>query len=90
MSEALADCEWVASRLGLAKDLSYDLRKRGLLNREIRVTSIMKEPEGDLSLAAVTDAKSMYDNLMQEQYTGADKRSALEICVIRDSLENLG
>ena len=26
----------------------------------------------------------------QEQYTGAEKRAALEICVIRDSLESLG
>ena len=27
---------------------------------------------------------------MQVQYTGAEKRAALEICVIRDSLESLG
>ena len=27
---------------------------------------------------------------MQEQYTGAEKRAALEICVIRDSLETMG
>ena len=27
---------------------------------------------------------------MQEQYTGAEKRAALEICVVRDSLESLG
>ena len=76
LSEGLAMCEWVASWIGLAKSLDYDLRKRGILNREIRVTAIMNEPEGDLSVAAITDAKSLYDTLSQEQYTGADKRSA--------------
>ena len=41
-------------------------------------------------MAAITDAKSLYDNLTREQYSGAEKRSALEICVIRDSLASLG
>ena len=50
----------------------------------------MTEKDIDLPVAAVTDAKSLYDNLNQEQLTGAEKRSALEICVIRDSLEALG
>ena len=90
LSESLADAEWVASWIGLAKDLQYDLRKRNLLNREIQITSIMSEPKSDLDLALVTDAKSLYDNLTQEQYTGAEKRAALEICVCRDSLHSLG
>ena len=41
-------------------------------------------------MATVVDAKSLYDNLNQEQYTGAERRAALEICVIRDSLRSLG
>ena len=90
LSEGLAHCEWVASWLGLAKSLDYDLRRRGILNREISVRAIMKEPEGDISLAAIIDAKSLYDVANQEQYAGADKRAALEICVIKDSLEQLG
>ena len=40
-------------------------------------------------MAAICDAKSLYDNLIREQFTGADRRSALGICVIRDSLESL-
>ena len=79
MSEGLAHCEWVASWLGLAKSLDYDLRRRGILNREISVRAIMKEPEGDISLAAITDAKSLYDVANQEKYAGADKRAALEV-----------
>ena len=77
--------------LGLAKHLDYDHRKRDVLNREIQITAIMKEPESTIQeLLAVTDAKQLYDNLNREQYTGAEKRSALEICVIRDSLQSLG
>ena len=50
----------------------------------------MRKPESELKqLLAVMDAKSMYDNLTREQYTGAEKRAALEICVIRDSLRQL-
>ena len=91
MSEALADSEWIASWFGLAKDLEYDLRKRHLLNREIKIASLTTcHDNSELDLATITDAKSLYDNLMQEQYTGAEKRAALEICVIRDSLESLG
>ena len=33
MSEGLAEAEWVASWIGLVKDLHYDLRKRLTLNR---------------------------------------------------------
>jgi len=91
MSEALADSEWVASWIGLCKDLEYDLRKRHLLNREIKIACLSTcHDYSELDLATITDAKSLYDNLMQEQYTGAEKRAALEICVIRDSLETLG
>ena len=50
----------------------------------------MTEKQDGLDIAAITDAKSLYDNLTKEQYTGAEKRSALEICVIRDSLDSLG
>ena len=43
-----------------------------------------------MNLAAITDAKSMYDNLVREQYSRAEKRAALELCVIKDSLDSLG
>ena len=43
-----------------------------------------------MNMAAITDAKSLYDNLVREQYSGAEKRAALEICVIKDSLDSLG
>ena len=90
LSEGLADAEWVASWIGLAKSTSYDMRKRHEMNREIQITAVLRESDSDLKdLLAVTDAKSMYDNLTREQYTGAEKRAALEICVIRDSLDSM-
>ena len=90
MSSVLAECEWVASWFGLAKGLHYDLRQRDSLNREIKVTSVMSSDDAELNMKAITDAKSMYDNLNREQFAGAEKRAALEMCVIRDSLESLG
>ena len=75
MSEALAQAEWVASWFGLAQDLQYDLRQRDKLNREIKIVSLMKEPQ-ELTHGAITDAKSLYDNMNREQYTKAEKRAA--------------
>ena len=50
----------------------------------------MPTPESELKeLIAVTDAESMYDNLIREQFTGAERHAALEIMVIRDSLESM-
>ena len=60
------------------------------MNREIKIQALCITEEDGLELATVTDAKSLYDNLMQQQYSGAEKRAALEICVIRDSLDSLG
>ena len=72
MSEGLADAEWVASWIGLAKSITYDLRKRDTLNREIQLTSIVAESDSGLDIACITDAKSLYDNLNREQLSGAE------------------
>ena len=66
------------------KKSHYDMRKSSLFKREFQVISIMSEPEFDLDMAVVTDAKSLYDDLSREQLSGTEKRAALEICVIRD------
>ena len=66
------------------------MRKRHELNREIPITAVIRESDSALKdLLAVTDVKSMYDNLTREQYTGAEKRATLEIYVIRDSLDSM-
>ena len=88
LSECPADSEWVASWIGIAKSTTYDMRKRHELNREMQISAVIRESDSALKeLLAVTDAKSMYDKLTWEQYTRAEKRAALEFCVIRDSLD---
>ena len=77
LSEALAEAEWVTSWLLHARDLHYDARRRQTLNREIKITSVMRQPESELKeLIAVIDAKSMYDNLIREQFTCAEEGRA--------------
>ena len=71
------------------QDYNYKLRDRHKLNREFKVTSILTESQAGLDMAAICDAKSLYDNLNREQYSAAEKRAALEICVIKDSLDSL-
>ena len=90
MSESLAQTEWAASWIGLCKEFFYDMRQRDQLNREFKVTAIVSETEEDFNMAVINDAKSLYDNLIREQYSAAEKRAALEICVIKDSLDSLG
>ena len=87
MSESLADCEWVASWIGLVKDLHYDLRKRDLLNREFKLTSIMSETDSDLELATITDAKSLYDNTHTTTPKTSDKRLTIDLAIIRTAIE---
>ena len=58
--------EWVASWIGLCKDVNYDLRKRSLLDREIKIAALtMSHDYSELDLEAITDAKSLFDNLMR-------------------------
>ena len=91
MSDGLALGEWMASWFGLCKDIDYDLRQRDTLNRDIQLQSIMSKPESELpELLAVSDSKSLFDKLIVEQFTNAEKRAALEVAVIRDSLRSLG
>ena len=83
--------EWMTTWFGLARDPKFILKDRDSVNREIEVQSIMSTAESPLrEMIAVSNSKSLYDNLNRDQFTGAEKRSALEICVIRDSLKALG
>ncbi len=67
LSEGLADAEWVATWFGLCKDINYDMKRRDSLNRQIQINAITSTEGSDgLSLAAVTDAKSLIDNMSRE------------------------
>ena len=76
MSEGLAHAEWISTWLGLAKNIHYDIRKRDQFNREIKLVSIMKEPQ-ELTISGRTGAKSLYDDIKREQYTEAEKSEQL-------------
>ena len=89
LSEALAEAEWVATWFGLAQNVKYEMRKRDELNRDFLLASIISSDDSStLDLAAITDAKSLYDNMAREQFIGAERMAVLEVCVIRDSLKS--
>ena len=52
----------------------------------------MSKPESELpQLLALSDSKSLFDKLLiVEQFTNAEKRAALEVAAIRDSLRSFG
>ena len=91
MSEALAEVEWVR---GLYEEMitpTFDIvrwsaktRHRGLL-----VASRTRDHAQELSqLLTICDAKSLYDHLHSETSgTTADRRTAIEIQIIRSSLD---
>ena len=90
MSDGLAFMEWMSTWFGLAKDLHYKIQERDILNRDIQLTSIMSSAQSKLpEFLAVSDSKSLYDNMIREQFTATEKRSALEIAVIRDSMRSM-
>eukprot|EP00959_Pyramimonas_sp_CCMP1952_P143522 3004596-Pyramimonas_sp.AAC.1 len=70
-------------------DYRCELRDRRAMNREIRATTIM-EQNSELDIIALADTKSLCDRIDREQFASTEKRAALAIVVIRDSLENLG
>eukprot|EP00971_Amphidinium_carterae_P166027 3290721-Amphidinium_carterae.1 len=91
LSAGLAQAEWISSWLGLATDLNYKLPMRDKENRRLQIQALMREPEdSNMRLVAALDAKSLYDNLQREAFSGAERRAALEIAVIRDSLRAIG
>ena len=89
MSEGLAEAEWATSWVLTVKNSQYELRGRRAINRAIRITTIVVESPGP-DMITMTDAKSLYDCLNQEQFASAEKRAALEIAVFRNLLDNLG
>ena len=91
MSEALAEVEWIR---GLFEELCNPLfsisewnsrsRYRGLL-----VASRSQEQSSELKqVLSICDAKSLYDHLSSETSgTAADRRTAIEMQIIRASLD---
>ena len=91
MSEALAEAEWVRGLFAELTDPTFDIvnwssrtRHRGLL-----VASRTSDQSRELpQLLTICDAKSLYDHLHSETAgCTADRRTAIEIQIIRSSLD---
>ena len=91
MSEALAEVGWVRGLYEEMTNPSFDIvnwsamtRHRGLL-----VAGRTVDPKKELQeLLTICDAKSLYDHLLNETAgCSADKRTAIEIQIIRSSLD---
>eukprot|EP00971_Amphidinium_carterae_P239846 4761634-Amphidinium_carterae.4 len=86
----LSHVEWAMEWWKMATDCHYDQRQRRQDPHDIEVKSIIKEVNAPTpQLLAVTDAKSHYDTVNKESYSHTERRAALEVAVIRDSLKLL-
>ena len=90
MSYGLAAAEWLAACICAALDPSFRVRDRANFVGKMQVQALMRDPlNEEVRTLAVTDAKSLYDNLVKEATCQAEKRAGLEICVCRESLDEL-
>ena len=93
MSEAygltfLAGAEWSASQFYMSMDKEFRLPKRETHLKEIRIQSLMTDPEHEeIKLIGIMDAKSLYDNLVKESTSQSEKRAAMEVVIARESLD---
>ena len=94
MSEALAEVEWIRGLFGELTDPRFSIiewrsrtRHRGLLVAARTVDPLRELPK----VLTICDAKSLYDHLHSETSgTTADRRTAIEIQIIRSSLDAQG
>eukprot|EP00971_Amphidinium_carterae_P092284 1827116-Amphidinium_carterae.1 len=89
MSLRLSHAEWAMEWWKLAVDCNYDLRQRVQNAHQIDVRPVVKKNVEIPKLLAVTDAKSLFDTVNKESYSHTERRAALEVAVIRDSLNIL-
>eukprot|EP00971_Amphidinium_carterae_P052718 1037944-Amphidinium_carterae.1 len=91
MSEGLAETEWILAWLSYLEDVTYEHRgehRRNVRGREIKLQDI--QPKGhSKEVWAVTDSKSLYDVLGKESLSSIDRKAALELRWVRDTLEEL-
>ena len=90
MSYGLAAAEWLAACICAALGPSFRVRDRANFVGKMQVQALMRDPlNEEVRTLAVTDAKSLYDNLVKEAASQAEKRAGLEICVCREALDEL-
>eukprot|EP00913_Durusdinium_trenchii_P007048 g6630.t1 len=91
LSKGLAELTWTMLLMKELSDGTLNIRdwREHLKTEELMVIS-SEETESELRESlAVIDAKSLYDHLTRETIGGSDKRTAIEIQIIRDDLRRL-
>ena len=92
LSRGIGDLMWLMLLFKEIQEPDLHLRDwaHGLKNQEI-VAMASSESDGRLKESlAIVDAKSLYDYLSKETLGGQDRRTAIEVQIVRDDLSALG
>eukprot|EP00913_Durusdinium_trenchii_P035579 g33295.t1 len=91
LSRGLAELTWTMLLMKELQDGRLNIRdwRQQLKTEELMVISSEATEEYLKESLAVVDAKSLYDHLSRETIGGSDKRTAIEIQIVRDDLRNL-
>ena len=91
LSRGLGDLLWIMVLFEELKDESFSIREwpQRLSGSEVLAMASTESSERLKGSLAVVDAKSLYDQLCKETIGGQDKRTAIEIQIIREDLNSL-
>ena len=91
LSRGLGDMLWIMVLFEELKDEKFSIREwpQRLSGSEVMAMASTSSSESLKGGLAVVDAKSLYDQLCKETIGGQDKRTAIEIQIIREDLNSL-
>ena len=91
LSRGLGDLLWALVLFEELQDQHFSLREwpSRLSGKEVMAMASSSSSEGLKGSLAIVDAKSLYDYLCKETIGGQDKRTAIEIQIIREDLNSL-
>ena len=92
MSRGLAELMWIHVLVQEMMDGTFALKawRKKLEGEELMVMSSTLNDHQLKESLAVVDAKSLYDNLSKDSTGGQDRRTAIEVQIIRQDLKELG
>ncbi len=91
LSRGLGDLLWILVLIEELKQEEFSIREwpSRLSGKEVTAIASKSSSEGLRESLAIVDAKSLYDHLCKETIGGQDKRTAIEIQIIREDLNSL-
>eukprot|EP00434_Breviolum_minutum_P024807 symbB.v1.2.021909.t1/scaffold1920.1/size100294/3 len=91
LSRGLGDLLWILVLVEELKQEDFSIREwpTRLSGKEVTAIASRSSSEGLKECLAIVDAKSLYDHLCKETIGGQDKRTAIEIQIIREDLNSL-